>query len=66
MVSFVARYDLRAPGATPAERHELYIRAVEQAAYHVAVEALGLAPVPARCGCGSPGQGRACACGSSR
>jgi alkanesulfonate monooxygenase SsuD/methylene tetrahydromethanopterin reductase-like flavin-dependent oxidoreductase (luciferase family) len=31
--SFVARYDLRAPGATPAERSELFGRAVEQAAY---------------------------------
>ncbi|NPC97208.1 LLM class flavin-dependent oxidoreductase [Nocardioides sp. zg-DK7169] len=39
MASFAARYDLRAPGATPAERHELYTRAVEQAAY---VDAHGL------------------------
>ena len=31
--SFVARYDFRAPGATPAERSELFGRAVEQAAY---------------------------------
>jgi alkanesulfonate monooxygenase SsuD/methylene tetrahydromethanopterin reductase-like flavin-dependent oxidoreductase (luciferase family) len=31
--SFVVRYDFRAPGATPAERSELFRRAVEQAAY---------------------------------
>jgi alkanesulfonate monooxygenase SsuD/methylene tetrahydromethanopterin reductase-like flavin-dependent oxidoreductase (luciferase family) len=31
--SFVTRYDLRAPGATSAERQELFGRAVEQAAY---------------------------------
>ncbi|WP_121254114.1 LLM class flavin-dependent oxidoreductase [Nocardioides ferulae] len=30
---FVTRYDLRAPGADPAARQELYARAVEQAAY---------------------------------
>jgi alkanesulfonate monooxygenase SsuD/methylene tetrahydromethanopterin reductase-like flavin-dependent oxidoreductase (luciferase family) len=31
--NFVARYDFRAPGATPAERSELFRRSVEQAAY---------------------------------
>ena len=31
--SFVARYDFRAPGASPAKRSELFGRAVEQAAY---------------------------------
>lgn len=31
--NFVVRYDFRAPGASPAERSELFRRAVEQAAY---------------------------------
>jgi len=31
--SFVTRYDFRAPGATPAQRRELFARALEQAAY---------------------------------
>ncbi|WP_193604970.1 LLM class flavin-dependent oxidoreductase [Nocardioides dongkuii] len=31
--SFVTRYDLRVPDATPAQRQEVYARAVEQAAY---------------------------------
>lgn len=31
--SFVTRYDLRAPGATPQQRQEIFARAVEQAAY---------------------------------
>ena len=31
--NFVVRYDFRAPGATPAQRSELFRRAVEQAAY---------------------------------
>ena len=31
--NFVVRYDFRAPGATPAERSELFGRAIEQAAY---------------------------------
>lgn len=30
---FVVRYDFRAPGADPAQRQELYARALEQAAY---------------------------------
>ena len=33
MVSFVTRFDFRAPGADPAARRELFGRAVEQAAY---------------------------------
>jgi alkanesulfonate monooxygenase SsuD/methylene tetrahydromethanopterin reductase-like flavin-dependent oxidoreductase (luciferase family) len=31
--SFVTRYDFRSPGATPDQRHELFARALEQAAY---------------------------------
>ena len=33
MVSFVTRFDFRAPGADPATRREIFCRAVEQAAY---------------------------------
>ncbi len=33
MPHFVARYDFRAPGAEPAERQEIFARAVDQAAY---------------------------------
>ncbi len=33
MAFFVTRYDFRAPGATPEQRHELFTRAVEQARY---------------------------------
>ena len=33
MAHFVTRYDFRAPGADPAQRQEIYARAVEQAAY---------------------------------
>jgi alkanesulfonate monooxygenase SsuD/methylene tetrahydromethanopterin reductase-like flavin-dependent oxidoreductase (luciferase family) len=33
MTSFVTRYDFRAPGADPATRREMYVRALEQASY---------------------------------
>jgi alkanesulfonate monooxygenase SsuD/methylene tetrahydromethanopterin reductase-like flavin-dependent oxidoreductase (luciferase family) len=33
MAHFVTRYDFRAPGADPAQRQEIFARAIEQAAY---------------------------------
>ncbi|WP_292608977.1 LLM class flavin-dependent oxidoreductase [Nocardioides sp. REDSEA-S30_B4] len=42
MVTFVTRFDLRAPGATGRERSELYRRSIEQAAY---LQARGRQPI---------------------